>query len=447
MAAAEKTFLGFAKQSAFETPNTTDNDFKYMLFTRSAGGPNPIQIPLPPEVGGGALLRNILKVGVNSGVQGEFIPRPEVLGFILHGMTGNVTSVANFDADGVHAAITLTGSPQDITTAITNPNDGAILRLLSAGGATGNVEITGTTDEVGVADTEIVALVSNQAALTTKHFSAITEISVPAGSGTVTVGWLDGSYSHTFTLGSDQFDAPWYTARWAPASMWGEQLADCRFNLVTLNFRSPDFIRGAFAILGREPTPIEDISAWSPLAKVDGGPQFITPVSAIELPLGTNARALNGSLTMMSNIPLDQQYIVGQYFPEGLDIVSRGFALQIGIKVDDYELYGKMMYDPDETMAWVAKVFKEGDIKMYFASTEDAAAIRASGASGTVRPYSLNITANGQSGDAANVVWTATPPEAIAQRQLVMQVTGTFLASPDGGTPISITLVNRRASY
>ena len=450
MAQAENSRLGFAKQATFETPITDDEAFKYMLFSRSSGGPSPINVPLPPEAGGGALLRNILKVGVNSGVQGEFIPRPETLGFMLMGMTGNVISTPNSDNDAVLTSTALDVGTQTINTGLVNPSEAAILTVTAAGGATGVVTITGTTVESGLADTEDVTLAANATYQTVKHFSLITQIDLPAGTGTVSVGWMDGSYTHVFTLGSDQFQAPYYTTRLSPGGLWGEVFTDGRFALSTISFRSPDFLRGAFSILGRE---VQRVTAeavntdWQPNDKVDGGPQFITPVSSIELPTGSKARALSGSLTMMSNIPLDQQYIVGQYYPEGLDIVNRAFALTLGIKVEDDDLYGKMMFDPAGGAEWVANVYKEADINLQFASTEDAAVIKPAGVTSTQRPYSLTIEANGQSGQDANVVWTAEPPALVAQRQIVMNVTGTFLASPDGGTPITLTLVNRRASY
>lgn len=56
MTAAENSVLGFAKQTAKGTPNVTDAEFKYLLFTQSAMGVNNLSIPLDPEVGGGAML-------------------------------------------------------------------------------------------------------------------------------------------------------------------------------------------------------------------------------------------------------------------------------------------------------------------------------------------------------------------------------------------------------
>jgi hypothetical protein len=92
MTAAEGSFIGLAKQVALGTPNVTDNLFKYLLFSQGAVAPQNLAIPLDTEVGGGALLRNVTKVGVTSGGALEFIPRPETLGSLLLGAFGKVTS-------------------------------------------------------------------------------------------------------------------------------------------------------------------------------------------------------------------------------------------------------------------------------------------------------------------------------------------------------------------
>lgn len=340
MTASEGTFLGLAKQTAFNTPNVTDGDFKYLLYARGQQGPSPIVLPLDPEVGGGAMLRNVVKVGVQSGGQLEFIPRPETLGFFLYGVTGKVTTT---------------------------------------------------------------------------------------GAGP--------SYSHAFELDADQFAAPYYTARYAPGNLWGEQFQDCRFNFLSLNWRSPDYIRGNLSFLGRTPAKVVT-ATWNALAQVDGGPQFLTPLGTMELPTATAVKVLTGAFTAVAQIPLDQQYIVGGYEPENLDIVRREYTLSLGIKITDATLYTKIMYDPAGGSAWVADMFREADLNIKFNSDAEA---------DTAIPYSFKIEANGSSGDAANVTWQAQPLATIAQRQIVMNVTGTFLA--DATLPIKITLVNTRATY
>ena len=92
MTAAEGSFLGIAKQTALGTPNVTDASFKYLLFNQGAIAPQNMAIPLDTEVGGGALMRNVTKVGVTSGGAMEFVPRPETLGSLLLGAFGQVSS-------------------------------------------------------------------------------------------------------------------------------------------------------------------------------------------------------------------------------------------------------------------------------------------------------------------------------------------------------------------
>ena len=62
------------------------------------------------------------------------------------------------------------------------------------------------------------------------------------------------------------------------------------------------------------------------------------------------------------------------------------------------------------------------------------------------KPYSLTIAANGQTGDNANVIWTAAPVGMRAGRQIVLNVTGIFTATQTG-VPITATLVNTTTSY
>ncbi|HMN11158.1 MAG TPA: hypothetical protein PKD55_02390 [Bellilinea sp.] len=342
MTAAEGSFLGLAKQTAKGTPNTTDASFDYLLFREGQVGPQNMVIPLDPEVGGGAMLRNMVKVGVTSGAQLSIIPRPETLGHFFYGVTGSVQ----------------------------------------------------TTDDVG------------------------------------------GNYAtHVFKLGSDQFAAPYYTLRSAPGNMWGEQFMDCRINTLALQWRGASFVEGAASFLGGLPSVVST-AAWNALSQVDAGPQFLSPIGDIELPTGTDVSVLSGSFIAQSAIPLDEQFVVGSYSPQALDIVSRSFALQLAIKITDKNLYERMMFDPAQGGSWLADVFREARIKLLFNSDQEA---------DVGVPYSFQIEANGQAGDDANIVWSAQQIAVRAQRQLVMAVTGMFTASPNpANDPITLTLVNKR---
>jgi hypothetical protein len=346
MTAAEKSIVGLAKQVAKGTPNTTDADFTYLLFTGGGLGVSPLTLPLDPEVGGGAILRDVVKAGVMSGGQLAFIPRPASLGMAFMGMTGKVYSV-----------------------------DGS-----------------------------------------------------------------DGSYKHTFSFDpADHFAAPYYTGRAAPGNMWGEQFQDMRFTTLQLAWRGGRFVTGAMGLVGGLPSKVST-AAWDALSQVDSGPQFLAPLGHIEVPAATKLSVLSGSFVASSSIPMDEQWVVGSYSPEGFDITQRAFMLQLVVKVPDGTLFNKIMYDPAGGSAWVANIFKEADIKLDFASTQLAA---------PAKPYSFAIKANGNNAASgkANIAWSAQPVQMVAGRNILMNVVGTFLADPDGGSPIEIELVNQVETY
>lgn len=256
------------------------------------------------------------------------------------------------------------------------------------------------------------------------------------GSVTTTGDGVATPYTHVFKMKTDQFDVPYLTGRFAPANLWGEQFQDLRLNQLSLAFKAADFLRGQAGFIGGLPSKVAT-ATWDAAAKVDGGPQFIAPITVIEIPTGTPASVISGVFAIGNNIPLDEQWVVGSYSPKGFDITRRAFALSLNILVEDAALYSKMMYDPAGGSTWVADVMREGDIKLDLVSDQKAL---------LTNPYKLTIAANGQTGGAGNVIWTAQPIGVRAGRQVVMNVTGTFLAD-SALEPVTVTLVNDTATY
>ena len=92
----------------------------------------------------------------------------------------------------VHAAITLNGGPQTITTAITNPDVCRNVTITgNAGGIAGNVIITGT-DYNGNTITDTIALSGSSTVQGVRAFASVTSIQVPTethvGTDTVSIG-------------------------------------------------------------------------------------------------------------------------------------------------------------------------------------------------------------------------------------------------------------------
>jgi hypothetical protein len=348
MTAAERSYLGIAKQTGKGTPNTTDADFSYFLFRAGGVAPQNIFLPLDQEIGGGAMLRDVVKAGIQSGGTMDIIPRPTNIGKLLLGAIGSVAS--------------------------------------------------------------------------------------PANNG-------DGSYSHVFTLPTDEFDAPYWTVRSAPGGIWAEQLQDCRVAGLVFSFTGARFVEGAVTFMGGLPTPNIDttgwVTAWGVPAKLDAGPQFLSPVSDIELPSGTTTKVLSGAIAFGLQIPMDEQYIIGSYSPDDFQINQRSAQITLNLKLDDVDLYEKIMYDPaGSAAAWSAQVYKEGNFKLDLISPENAGSSTAGDT-----PYSLTFDFDVTDD---NIIWSAAPVALRAGRQVVMQVTGTVINSEN--EPITATLTNTQST-
>jgi hypothetical protein len=355
-------------------------------------------------------------------------------------------SVINYDDDGILAAHDLDGST--LNSGFNVPSAAAKLCVKASGAATGDVIITGTVNGTP-GDSETLALNGATRVVSTKLFSAISSIQLPTVAlTTVDIGFADGSFTHTFKMPADQFAAPFYTVRYAPGGMWGEQYQDCRVSMLSLEFRGASFLRGATSLMGGLPTPVPTTN-WNALAAVDGGPQFLSPVGQIGVPGIPTASVLSGAFIATTAIPLDEEFVVGRYTPESLSIVSRAFAMSAALKIADGMLFKKIMYDPAGGSAWLASILKENaDFNFLFHSDEDAQSVYPK--SGTAvnmangRKYMVSLAPSTTSD---NVYWSATPLPMRAQRQVVMTVTAMFAATQDASDPIVFTLVNRRASY
>jgi len=525
MAATEKSFLGLAKQLVKATPITADASFKYLLFNQASLAASTLATPLDPEVGGGAMIRDMLKVGVMSGGAVDFVPRPDTLGMFLMGVTGKCTSkrtgfiqvMASHSADGstvnsgltnppsakkivvtsvdgaagavtVNGAggpetLTLVGKPGGITTltfktitqvemprgsgtmkvqrfttpftdllaaqtlttipqrftTISTPAAPDQLRVVTTGAAAGAVIITGTNAGDAVI-TETIYAYAAEHLTSTASFTTVTSVVLPTSAGKNIIVYYDNvTYTSNFELDYfDQFAAPYYTARLAPGAMWGEQFQDMRVNALGLDFRGASFVRASVGLSGGLPAKVAT-TTWAAPTYLDSGPQFLSPVCDFELPTSTDIKVLGGSFTAGSAIPLDEQWIVGSYSPDDFDIVSRAFAVTFNIKIADATLYSKMMYDPAGGNAWAAAMFREAAFKMDFLSDKMA---------DPLVPYKMSISGNGQTGDNANVIWSAQPIGLRAGRNVIMSVSGIFLADPStSANPISISLISKTASY
>jgi hypothetical protein len=104
-----------------------------------------------------------------------------------------IGSPAAPSATAVHAAITMTASPQTITAGITNPDVPRNVTIKgNASGNAGDVVINGT-DRFGAVIEETIALNGASEVVGNKAFATVTSIELPAethaGTDTTSIGW------------------------------------------------------------------------------------------------------------------------------------------------------------------------------------------------------------------------------------------------------------------
>ena len=186
--------------------------------------------------------------------------------------------------------------------------------------------------------------------------------------------------------------------------MWGEQIQDTRIRALALTWRGANFLRGTAAFMGGLPTPV-DTAAWTPPRKStaarSSSPQYRPSSCRQAFP----PRFLAGSFAAGMNIPLDQQWVVGSYTPDAMDITNRTFVVSLTLKIDDGTLYKKMSTILRPAAAWAASLMREANFKVQFMSDIEA---------DVGVPYCLTIKGNGQTDADANVVWSP-PPSACAR--------------------------------
>jgi len=103
-----------------------------------------------------------------------------------------IVDIKAADTDGIHANITGNGAIQNITTAITNPDESRNATITGSTGASGDVVLTGLVR--GTSDTETIALNGTTTVQGNKAFDTFTNIKVPAeltSPKTVSIGWGD----------------------------------------------------------------------------------------------------------------------------------------------------------------------------------------------------------------------------------------------------------------
>ncbi len=206
-------------------------------------------------------------------------------------------------------------------------------------------------------------------------------------------------YDHTFKIRAGPADVPYITLFRGVDMDFGETVSDVKIASLVLDMQAINYVTGEWSAAGIEPTLVSDISAWSPAPDVSA--PFVSCVGEVlleggETPLTLPVRA--ATLTVANAQQVDGNFVIGQYTPLDIDVISRVVTLTYVVQVTGSTLYGKLMYDPAGGTAWDPDVFNTAAIQhLTFKSAEDQA-----GMTLTPIPYELSLTA-------AEAHWFAEP--------------------------------------
>ena len=237
-------------------------------------------------------------------------------------------------------------------------------------------------------------------------------------------------YDHVFSFASDEFSLPYFTIRKRTAGLWHEQFQDIRIASFTVSAPATDMVRFNVGMVGINPQKVAN-SDWAPASYLDDGVPFLTCTATLTSPAYGTFKATNITLVQTGAIALDEEWIVGSYYPDDLTLGGRAFLIDCILHATD-EIFGKMVYDPDyvaTTATWTPEILSDGAFALQLDTQED-------------EPQSLAVafdTANN------NIDWIMQPVviDGRVNKQL-MRVIGTVKQS--AGTQVAWTLTNDRST-
>lgn len=253
--------------------------------------------------------------------------------------------------------------------------------------------------------------------------------------------------THVFRNQTNRFTLPWFTMRRRLGAIAnaGDITSDVKVQALRFNIAASDFIRAEASFIGiGKPQFTNDTSAWNYGSQIDTTDPFLTCKGSMELPTGTTLKVVSGRVTIMNNIPIDEQWLVAKLTPDDLELVQRAITFDLMVKLDDPVLYRKLEYGILSTPGsypadWDVNVYREARLNMKFQCENDI---------DTGVPGAIEFHAN-DSSSTPNIAWTCQPVELRGNRQVMLRMTGTVLEDASSATNGSafVKLSNAQASY
>ena len=138
------------------------------------------------------------------------------------------------------------------------------------------------------------------------------------------------------------------------------------------------------------------------------------------------------SLTIANGLAVDENFVVGSYYPQDIDVLTRVITIELVVLVTGITVYQKAMYDPASGVAWDPAVWSTSQVDHLTFKSADNIPSQAV-------PYSLNV--NVEEAD-----WVAAPIAMRGTDNVLVRLTGT-VKEPSANDPVTLTLINTSTAY
>jgi len=249
-----------------------------------------------------------------------------------------------------------------------------------------------------------------------------------------------GMYTHIFTpLASSPSTLPWISARrlipgTTTASDLGEIGLDVRVTAGRIVVPQNGTIVFQASLVGRVPSFDDAPTSWT-WADVyeDFDSVAISVKGYFEVPDGTEVPALGLTIDVVNNFTTPpQEMIIGSYYPDDLELLSRSMVATWVYKWANPNLYKEVLANggTGSAIPWSPVVY-QNSFDLRVESPDNV--------TGRSNPYALKVYA-------PNVNWQCEPVVLTAGDMLAQRYTGTVL-EPASGDYFEIHLINEVASY
>jgi hypothetical protein len=441
------SMFGIGLQTAYDTPQVTNANFRYFPFTAMPYGVNQPSQQLPQEAGATIVPRGSFKTGVWGQGQVNLIPRlVDDIGFILVAALGlDTPRTGKVLSAGTGIAIStiakeVTGNEIQITTATAHglvTGDTVFVRgVLGANAADANGRWV-----VEMIDTTNIVLTGSS------HNASMTETAGYVYPDLVT---QLGSNVHEFTYDVDEASIPYFTTRRVleGTTKLGEQIQDNRIGSVELNLPAVGPMTASMSMIGRVPSALDlyvpDATTTWALAALsnsydnDAGfalsvdPKSSVKLDGVALPCTGLSIAINNQL-----LSADSARVVGSQTPIDYPVQGRSISVQCTSFLQDYDFYRDLVAGGHQVTdtKWTTTV-KRGDIDFRVYSPLTFAA------TGATPQHALQLLT-----EAANVEWSVSGPLNVTPGQpMQLQLTGTLQSTNNSAKKYALLRVQNAIS-